>query len=304
MNVEKTRTYIQRSRSSPLEIKLRKDHLASYLDNAFPLVIPHLRRLKSLAVYADDLPDVLTHFRCQVPLLEELDVRLSHNDYPFLDSTLFDGDLSSLRKLTLSGVTTHLLWNNTTNLQVFHLGSPEHDVTQLLDFFESAPLLHTVKLMDSITDSSDAPPQRIVPLPHLNTLTIDTDPYSVLLNHLCIPTGASLILGFEFSGNESPLLDCLPEDSANLKNLTHITTINLLFDSVEKFVRLSGPSGSLHVDAYWIVRDTDSYTMDRRILRSLSPSILSTTQRLAISMYRHPNLTENKNPQFSEPSPP
>ena len=293
MNIDKTRAYIERSRSSPLKIhiQLNKYKNTGYLDDALPLAIPHLRQLKSLTIYADVLPGPLKHFCCQTPLLEELDIHFRCSHGSTLDRTLFDGDLSSLRKLTLSGaiMITHLPWNNMKNLQVFSLKSwsSVHSITQLLDFLESVPLLHTIKL-NSVPDLSDAPPQRMVCLSRLKALTIDTDlPHSILLNHVCIPTGASLILRFYFSGQKSPLLDYLPEAPTDLKNLSHITTINLLFDSEEKFVRLSGPSGSLHLFAYWQNGETDSHTVDRRILHSLDPPTLSTTQRLVISKYRH-----------------
>ena len=294
INVEKAHTYIQRSQSSPLDIRLK---YTSYLDDAFSLAIPHLRRLKSLTICVDVLPDILTHFRCQAPLLEELNIALYQNRNPILDNTLFGGDLSSLRKLTLEGdiTITHLPWNNMTNLQVLNLRSRSAGhITQFLDFFETTPLLHAVELMDSIPDSSDAPPQRIVPLPHLKALTINADPPpSVLLNHLCIPTGASLNLSFNFRGEKSPLLDYLPEASPNIRNLSHITTVNLYFSSWEKLVRLSGPSGSLRALARLTRRKTNSSTINRRILRSLTPSILSTTQRLAVSKYRYPETGES-----------
>jgi len=293
MNIEKTRTYIQRSRSSPLEIHLEKGYGLNYLGDAFSLVIPYLRRIKSLIIYADILPDVFRHFRCQTPLLEELSILLYNDPNQILDGALFGGDLSSLRKLTLSGTITitHFPWNNMANLKVLNLISwgPGYSMTRLLNFFESAPLLHMVRLKDSIPDSSDVLPQRIIPLPHLKSFITADTPHSILLNHLCIPTGASLILTSNFfSGEESPLLDCLPEASSNLKNLSHITMVNLGFDPEKKFVRLSGPSGSLRVLACWVQREADSYTMDCRILHSLAPPILSTTRRLAISGYSHP----------------
>jgi len=301
-DVEKTRTYIQRSQSSPLEIFLEKSDEPNYPDDAFSLVVPHLRRLKSLAIDADVLPDVLRHFCCQAPLLEELNIFLYDDDYnQILDSALFGGDLSSLCKLTLNGAITimHLPWNNMANLKVLNLRSwvSEYSMTRLLDFFESAPLLHTVELEGSIPDSSDAPPQRIVPLPYLKSLIITADtPPSILLNHLCIPTGASLILKSNSSGDKSPLLDCFPEESTNLKNLSHITMVNLNFDSENKFVQLNGPSGSLRVLACWVQWEIDSYTMDCRILHSLPPPILSTAQRLAISNYTHPDRVEPQEP--------
>ena len=295
-NVDKTRTCIERSQSSPLEIYLEDDEDIEYLD-AFPLVIPHLRRFKSLTISGGVLLELLKHFRCQTPLLEELNIYFYYSHDPTFDCTLFDEDLSSLRKLTLGRAIaiTHLPWNTMRNLQFFNLRS-RSPVTQLLDFFESVPLLHTVVLEHSITDSSDAPPQRIVHLPHLKALSINADPpHSVLLNHLSIPTSASLILMFDFRGEESPLLDYLPEAPTNLKNLSHITAIDLCFDSEQKFVRLSGPSGSLRLLAYRF-DETDSYTTDYQILHSLDPSIVSTAQRLVVSKYEHPKKVKAEGP--------
>ena len=76
-------------------------------------------------------------------------------------------------------------------------------------------------------------------------------------------------------------------------NLSHFNTVNLLFDSEEKFVELSGPSGSLHVFGHWKDWVTASwFVMDREILRSLSPPILSTVRKLYISRYGHPGPAE------------
>ena len=295
-NVEKTRTYIQRSRSSPLEIFLEKDEDDTYLDDAFSLVTPHIHRIKSLIICADALPDAIEYFYCHTPLLEELDIDLACIQAPVLDSTLFDGDLSSLRKLSLSGVITHLPWKTLENLTTFNLKScrpGRNFITRLLDFFENAPLLHTIVLEDSIPKSSNAPPWRIVLLPHLQMLAITAKPtHSILLDHLCIPTGASLILEFSFSSEKSPLREYLPEITANLRNISHITTINLRFGPTQKFVRMNGPSGELRVHARWKGEIVTPYTMDRRILRSLDPSILSTTHGLAVSRYEHPRPAE------------
>jgi len=196
------------------------------------------------------------------PSSSDVDISLTCPHPPVLDSALFNGDFSSLRGLTLGGVITPLPWSNLANLTIFNLKycRPGHDfVTRLLDFFECAPLLHTIMLEDSIPKSSDAPPDRIVPLPHLRTLTITAQPaHSILLNHLFIPTGASLILGFTCSGEKSPLLDYLPETSASLENLSHITTINFHFDAMKKHMRLNGPSGGLRILARWRTRSSPS----------------------------------------------
>ena len=291
-NVGKTRTYIRRSKSSPLQIYLvDSDNTHSY--GAFSLVTPYIHRLKSMVIHAGVLPDAIGHFCCRAPLLEELDISFTGSHAPVLDNALFRGDLSSLRKLSLDGVITYLPWNNLANLTTFVLKfcPPQRDfITRLLNVFECAPLLHTILLEHSIPTSSNAPPRRIISLPHLRALYIIAQPaHSILLNHLCIPTGASLGLGFVFGGGESPLQDYLPETLANLKNISQVTAINLRFGATQKYLRLSGPSGELRVLAHWEEEESVSpCTMDRRILRSLSPHLFLTTQRLAVSKYNPP----------------
>ena len=288
-NVDKTRTYIQRSQSSPLKLHLADDKV---IDDAFALVIPHIHRLKSLIADAYALSGVLEHFCCHAPLLGKLDVYNSAAREPALDSELFGGDLSSLRELRLHGVTTHLPWNDLANLRIVDLKafSQIYRTAQMLDFFESAPLLHTILLRCQMLDSSDAPPERIVPLRHLKVFNISTSSsHSTLLHHLRIPAGASLISKFHFIGGESPLLDYLPERSPNFSNLSHITAINLLFGSKQKSIQLSGPSGSLRVLAEWEDWPASPwYTIDHRILRSFGHPMLSTIQGLAVSEYEHP----------------
>ena len=292
-NVDKTHTYIQRSRSSPLELYLVNDD-SEVLDVAFPLVIPHIHRLKSLIIDTSSLPTVLRHFCCRTPLLEKLDIKISAGMEPLLDDALFGGDQFSLRNLRLEGVTTHLPWKNLANLRVLNLDSfGPHGTTQMLDFLESAPLLHTIFLLYPTSHPSDAPPERMVTLNHLrhlNVFTLDRDyQHPALLRHLHFPTGASVISEFNFNGSGSPLLDYLPERSSDPSNLSHVTTINLLLDSTQKFAQLGGPSGSLRVLAEWQdLWNTTSYTLDRKILHSLGPPILSTTQRLTISRYGYP----------------
>jgi hypothetical protein len=133
VNVDKTRTYIERSGASPLEISLKRGYRWADLKDAFSLVIPHIHRVKALQTSADVFPD----------------------------SMLSNVDLSSLRLLDLCRVTTRLPWNNLANLKYFSLVSctPRHDlISRLLDFFDSAPLLEDVALVHSTPKSSSVPP--------------------------------------------------------------------------------------------------------------------------------------------------
>ncbi|KAF9790599.1 hypothetical protein BJ322DRAFT_400046 [Thelephora terrestris] len=57
VNVDKTRTYIERSGASPLEISLKRGYRWADLKDAFSLVIPHIDRVKALRTSADVFPD-------------------------------------------------------------------------------------------------------------------------------------------------------------------------------------------------------------------------------------------------------
>ena len=233
MDVDKTRTYIQRSQTSPLDVYLDNTEDDSYLNDAFSLVIPHICRLRSLNIFSTlALPDVLSHFYSHMPLLERLDI-VKVGARAVLDSRLLNGDLPSLRELSLDGLSTHLPWRKLANLRVVELVDCTlgHDVNQLLDFFESTPLLHTIVLRSPWTpDLSDVPPERTVSLPYLNTLDVDADSTNtLLLNYLCIPTGASLTLALCFYSkiDSFPLLDHLSERSCNIRNLTLIRRLSV-----------------------------------------------------------------------------
>ena len=226
-DVEKTRVYIQRSKSSPLKVSLTT---SNYHSNALLLVVPHINRLSSLSAWgsADIVPDLIRNFSDPAPLLQGLKIGpLSDNTHtPTLFATLFNGDISSLRELFIAGV-THLPWRNMSNLKVLEL---YHDpgiadtlfVTQLLDFIENAPLLSDTTLY-SIPASSNIPSRGVVPIPHLKKLTLySPSEGSTFLRYLSIPTGASLVIDFLRRGGSPSIPGCLPQNFDNLNNLSDI----------------------------------------------------------------------------------
>jgi len=293
-NVDRTRVYIERSKSAPLKLSLYDGGDVGCLEDPFLLVVPHIKRIKSLAINAGlNLLHNLTPLLFRpAPLLSEL---IIHCGGHVLDTRLFNGDLPSLCSLSLSGVTTHLPWKNLSKLTTFklcHVPEGRASITELLDFLEGAHHLRDITLDHSIPTSSDAPPGRVVSLPHLKQLTIYANPvHSILLNHLSIPTGASLALNFEFTGNKSPVPDFLPTTHKNLGNIFPISSVSLSLDTVLKNVRLSGPNGRLHLLGRWKDwEDGSIFTLDRRILRSLSLFDLSGAQRLAVAQYESPTV--------------
>ena len=254
----------------------------------------HVDRLKALELYfyGRDVSRLIKNLSSTAPLLEKLalhvyDTNISKSDSTLIESTLFDGNLSSLRELCLSRVCTSLPWQNMSNLTSLELSwaHSEMSTTQLLDFFERAPLLRRIKLLYAVPDSSNTPAGRVVSLHHLKSLRIyDQVAHSILLNHLRIPTGASVRLEFEFNANSFPLPDYLPRSSDNLCNVSHITSINLNFD-LGPAMRLHGPSGDLR-----LVGRSDFLVpiLDSQALLDLHKFPISTTESLAISRYAIP----------------
>ena len=237
------------------------------------------------------LLSVLEHLHRHVPLLESLDVNPTSIHDTVLGDVLFNRDLSSLRELCLQGVAAkNFPWKNLANPQVVTLehASGGYGTTQILDTLESAPLLHTVSFTFPVSDPSDALPERMVTLCHLKILTIrTTKSFLPFLNHLHIPSGASLILEPSRNGDESLFRGYFPQNFPDFDNLSHITAINLFFGGPRTFVRPSGPSWSLRL--LIPCRDSPPHKLVSRVLRPLDPTI-PTTERLAIEGYGAPQM--------------
>jgi hypothetical protein len=291
--IDRTRVYLERSKTSPLDICLGGNGRAPFLHDAFLLTLPHRGRLKNLYITAlpNHLAKLTKHFsHCRAPVLEKLRIHSIPNDSHTIQAAIFDGDPSSLRELHLSGVFMNLPRKSLSNLTTFDfLNVPvrKQSVTRLLNFFERAPVLRKITLYNAFPDTSDAPQSRIVSLPHLKLLhIIDKPVHSILLNHLPIPPGTSLILEFGGDG-ESPISACLPRTSSNLGNLSHITSINLRCWP-RMSIRLKGPNGGLYMrDRHWF-NVAASLSVGGRVLRSLDHFSISATRRLTVTHYITP----------------
>ena len=283
-NADKTHAYIKRSRSLPLKVSLIESGRITYHDDALLAATSHIDRLSSLVVYKDSrgLKDLLGRFPFPAPLLKELKIVLNEVFGPdaAIPGEKFPEDLTPLRKLSLSGVVTHLPWRNLSNLTEFEIycspmtvDSPS--IVQLLDFLENAPLLRKIVLCNSIPSHVDVPPNRVVPLHNLERLTINGLPaHSTLFDHLSIPTGASLDLRFSFPAPTPRTPVCLAN---NLGNHYHITTINLLLNtSFWMDMRLSGPSGELRMSGCQLGKTS-------LVFLSLCKLDLSKTQMLSVT---------------------
>ena len=283
MGGDKARVYLERSRSYPIGLSVRRDEDMSSHDPLFWVIPQVIGRLKSLSIDGEpeNVQDITAHISRPAPLLEDLSISSSSQFMPprspVLTSTFFDGDLSSLRKLRLDSALSELPWRNMVNLTSFTMYrlSPQGvTITQLLDFFEGAPRLHEVDLY-SVTLSSGVQKGRLVSLACLKKMAIAycRSP-SVLLDHLVIPVGAQLRI--EAKLLSSLIGDLLPRSLDNLKNFPNFTAIKLSIDGpFQDLMTFDGPNGQVSM-----ILGTDSRIS--LILESLAQLDTSKTERFRI----------------------
>jgi hypothetical protein len=283
VDADKTHVYLERSKSSPINLWLDRDNGLSPHD-PFLQIAPHvLDRLKCLSINTtpDHLQGVANHFSPSVPPLEELIISGNPDCSelnPVLPTTLFNGDLSSLCTLYLESVRTDLPWRNMVNLKSFSLRYtlPGHvPIRGLLDFFENAPHLHKVSLFFA-TPTSRAQNGRLVSLACLKEISVIGDePPSLLLDHLIIPVGAKLTTR---AFSHGPITESLlPRSLDNLKNLPNFTDILLYVDEFHRCVQFSGPNGQV-----CMVPRTSRVNLTCLMLESLARFDTSKTERVEV----------------------
>ena len=266
---EKTRVYLERSGSSPINLSLDLNKGISLCDPLFQ-IIPHATgRLASLLIEGmpEKIPAVTPHLSRPAPLLRCLSIcsdrGCAPERCPILASTLFNGDLSSLRTLHLELVRTEFPWRNMVNLTSFtlsHIPPGTAFAGQLLDFLESAPYLEQVELCFA-TPVAGAQDGRLVSLACLKSMDINGDaPCPALLDHLLIPAGAKLEITADLF--ISPARVHLPKSLDNLKNFSDFTTIQLRPGKYCPRMEFSGPNGQVNVSLRTSRYDSTSLTLE------------------------------------------
>jgi hypothetical protein len=248
----RTRVYLERSKSLPLNLSLRAEHSLSPCHPFFEIIPRAIGRLKSLSVRAAprELQYITPHLSHPALLLEKLSIHggYSHEPHSIITPALFNGDLSSLRTLKLEYVHTELPWRNVVNLTSFKLscGSPGGaTIGQLLDFFESAPHLRKVGLCfpSLISRAQDG---RLVLLACLKRMEVaGSDLTFALLDHLLIPVGADLKMDVDL--RDPPNWDCSPRLLNNLRNFANFTNIHICFEEHYTQMQFSGPNGRVEM---------------------------------------------------------
>ena len=150
VDAAKTLVYLERSKSSPINLWLDRERPLLPHDSTFQITPHAIARLNSVGVVGpvENIQDITAHLSHPAPLLEDMTINgyhtaLSSRSYPTLTPTLFNEDLCSLGKLFIQGVYSTLPWRNMVNLTSFTPGHTteegEISIGQLLDFLESAP---------------------------------------------------------------------------------------------------------------------------------------------------------------------
>ena len=254
-DTEKTRTFLERSKSAPISLWLERERGLAPND-PFIGITPHaIGRLKELYVKTmpDHLEDITKHLVHPAPLLRAMAIdggaALEHGLTPVLKNTLFDGDLSSVCELCLQSVRTELPWRNMNNLTQFTLAfmvQPTVSLGQLLDFFESSPCLVTITLLLAAPNFG-VQDGRLISLSHLRLLNIcRPPPPSLLLGHLVIPVGAEVVITL-LNSLDPQVDEILPRSLNNLNNFSRFTKIYLHFDPLSLSMRLRGPNGRVRI---------------------------------------------------------
>ena len=160
-DTDKTRVYLERSKSLPVSMWLTSDEDVHPCDPFFQIVTG---RLGSLSVHVAQryLPHVTAHLSRPAPLLQKLLINapraVNLQNTPVLTPALFGGDLSSLRDLRLSRVRTELQWRNMANLTTFVLARLRREISRSNNF-----LISLRALLASATSNSSTQPQPPVP---------------------------------------------------------------------------------------------------------------------------------------------
>ena len=278
---DKTRAYLERSKSSPIDVYIERDGCLFPGDAFLEIDPPAIHRLKAMAIYgtAELFHDITTKLSHPAPLLKDLSIyggrELEHS--PMITTPLFNGGLPSLRKLDLHCVRTNLPWRNAINLTSFALVRTQSKISikQLLDFFEGAPHLREVELRSVLLTPTDQN-GRLVSLTCLKNLTICWDrPISLLIGHLSIPVGADLTTELE---SYPRIEDHLPRSLDNLGNLSNFTKLHVCLRMRHSYIEFTGPNGEVRIASFDYGINTGS-----SMLASLAGFDTSTTEHLEIS---------------------
>lgn len=243
--VDNASTYLERSKSAPIDVVAVATPLVSPSDLALELVIPHLGRVRSMRIlptFGETLP-ALFGFRSPTPLLQHLEISgFPRGHMSRLPRNFLGCHLPSLRSLTWgdsSLIPAPFPLSNFTHLSYDAAEAPG-PLRVVLGLISFAP--HLEHLSISILDpnvSPDPPPVHDIHLDSLRHLELLSGAaLSLALPHFKAPQlkEFSLILPSRF-GVET-IADLLPSDSYPL--ITEVTSMDFYAGPGDCGIKLSG----------------------------------------------------------------
>ena len=120
------------------------------------------------------------------------------------------------------------------------------------------------------------------------------------MNHLLIPTGASITQTVCLFNVQSPIRSHLPRDLNNLKHLSSITSITLGF-APRVDLQFEGPSRAHRIFGDWFGRSRFPTSLGRWVLQSLDALSILAVEMLQLEHWRSPILSTaaEKSPIYS-----
>ena len=183
-------------------------------------------------------------------MLEDLSITTADSgDYlPVLKT----GDFFMLSKLHLDGVSPNLTCLPIPHLRVLHLENLQNNprMPDLLRFLERAPWLEELVLVNAGPDGDREPPERVVSLRALRTLTLyGTVTKAKILQHLALPPSTDIHLMGRFNQRLEGLMEeFLPPCLDNLPIMSSFTSLSITCTSRSSCdMQFSGQDGKLSI---------------------------------------------------------
>lgn len=294
-DLARTRTFIERSKSVPIQVRLSPDFCSQSLNALFP----HIKRFESLKmeIRASELKHrSIHHLRRPAPLLEQLTIAvedsvLTDDDLESPFPLLFRGEFPHLTRLALEYLSPHPDWFRISNLTTFHLvhtGSHGGSSSQLLRFFEQNPGIEDVSITYHGRFVDNAPSHHVVNLPHLRKIRLGDCPSKPgILHHLLLPTGVEVALKPYIP---SPIIGIAADLSLRVQNppnfMSGIDRISFAEGS-QTSVHFAGPYGTLYIRSPCVTGDNEfnPHDLATRCLYTFEPLDVSGVTEFLIENY-------------------
>lgn len=245
-NEARMRACTYRSQSYPLFMDIRHPGQEDVLCDAV------FFRLKSLTLNLPmvNLTKPLGRLVSPTPMLEDLSITATDSgDYlPFLKT----GDFFMLCRLHLDGVSPNLTHLPIPHLRILHLENLQNipRMPDLLRFLERTPWLEELVLINAGPEGDREPPERVISLRALRTLTLrGTVVKAKLLQHLALPAPVNIHLAGRFNQRLDGLMEeFLPPCLDNLPIMSTFTSLSITSTSRSSCdMHFSGEKGKLSI---------------------------------------------------------